>query len=320
MTTTKTVPEPTTFCGYCVHLSTQSPPSDPVPIPSIETCLIIACHDPSSDSSLSTSPPREQKRSAPSAFPSTNARVVPPPKNARRVAPAHTTSQVTCGAHLVAASTTTLAPGNVSIVLPLRLRQLHRVCRLQHNAPLPVHYHHPRPLHNHLPMLTLCCLHVQLRPLRHPLLHVLCPRCADIAPCTNPVAAHESPPPSLPMSVQDPIARLLATPRAAPSRPPLRAPSQAPVSTHASAPSLCKPSPPCLLHSTETHARRQPPLPPTTTLSSSTDPCFYLAFKHKATFGPRDMRCSPASGPRQSTRSVPNAHSAGHWVRSMTKM
>ncbi|KAJ7139363.1 hypothetical protein C8R44DRAFT_867510 [Mycena epipterygia] len=78
----------------------DSPPSDPILIPTIETRLIIARQDPIQRLYPLDITPREQKRSALSAFTSTNAHAAPPPKNVRRVAPTHTTPQVTHVVHL----------------------------------------------------------------------------------------------------------------------------------------------------------------------------------------------------------------------------
>ncbi|KAJ7445561.1 hypothetical protein B0H11DRAFT_2249451 [Mycena galericulata] len=86
MITTKTTSEPTAFCDYCERMSTEIPPSNPVPIITIDTRLIIGRQDPVQRLLPFDVTPRENNKSAASSS-NVHARAAPPPKVPRRALP-----------------------------------------------------------------------------------------------------------------------------------------------------------------------------------------------------------------------------------------
>lgn len=84
MTTTKTTSEPTAFCGHSERISTETPPSDPVAISTIDTRLIIARQNPLERLLPVDIGPKPQNKSVASSSATTIARVAPPPSRIHR--------------------------------------------------------------------------------------------------------------------------------------------------------------------------------------------------------------------------------------------
>ncbi|KAJ7082455.1 hypothetical protein B0H15DRAFT_952539 [Mycena belliarum] len=87
MTTTRTAPEPTEFCSHCKRLATQTPPSRPVPVSTVDTRLVIGRQDPIQRLIPLDVVRPQQNASAPSASHGHFARAAPPPAPRRRAGP-----------------------------------------------------------------------------------------------------------------------------------------------------------------------------------------------------------------------------------------
>ncbi|KAJ7734511.1 hypothetical protein DFH07DRAFT_967633 [Mycena maculata] len=132
MTTAKTTNEPTVFCGNCRRLSTKTPPSDPVPISTIDTRLVIGQQDPLQRLLPLDINPREQNKSAVSSMTNMIARAAPLPTK-RRALPAPTSQATNAEPLYVSLSLSQhLAHEPTGPACPLRPH--HSVPALTHNA------------------------------------------------------------------------------------------------------------------------------------------------------------------------------------------